>query len=109
MYNTQDRVDMAMKRAKKIQKKERNILLTKMYILSVTLGILDIYLISTFTNSGESKSKEEWMFGATMLFSDAGGYVLVAVCTFVIAVIITVICMKKHQNSEEDQENKEKN
>jgi len=33
--------------------------------------------------------------GAMMLFGDAGGYVLVAVVSFALAVIITVVCFRR--------------
>jgi len=51
--------------------------------------------------------------GSTMLFDGVGGYVLVAVISFIAAVIITVICIrlqKKHRekmNPERDNEREE--
>ena len=32
--------------------------------------------------------------GATMLFENAGGYVLLAICSFMVGVVVTVLCLK---------------
>ena len=43
--------------------------------------------------------------GATMLFEDAGGYVLAAVLAFMLGVIITVLCIRfrrKHESEQAD-------
>jgi hypothetical protein len=45
--------------------------------------------------------------GATMLFEDAGGYVLAAVLAFMLGVIVTVLCIRyraKHESEQADTE-----
>ena len=39
--------------------------------------------------------------GTSMLSDSAGGYVLVGVISFVLAVFITVVCMRRHRDSQE--------
>lgn len=48
--------------------------------------------------------------GATMLFEDAGGYVLAAVLAFMLGVIVTVLCIRcrAKRNSGQDDEGKER-
>lgn len=40
-------------------------------------------------------------YGAILLIDGMGGYVLTAVVTFLIATVITVVCMKKHDLNQE--------
>lgn len=51
------------------------------------------------------------MYGAILLHESAGGYVLLAVATFMLAVVITVVCMRLHerekQKQKQEQEHKE--
>ena len=37
--------------------------------------------------------------GATMLFENAGGYVLVAVAAFMLGVVITVVCLRRNRSN----------
>lgn len=49
--------------------------------------------------------------GATMLFENAGGYVLAAVLAFMLGVIITVLCIryrKKHESGQDAEEKERK-
>ena len=39
--------------------------------------------------------------GTSMLSESAGGYVLVGVISFVVAVFITVVCMRRHKDGQE--------
>lgn len=43
------------------------------------------------------------MYGAILLHEGAGGYVLVAVAVFTLAVVITVICMRLHERERQKQ------
>ena len=43
------------------------------------------------------------MYGAILLHEGAGGYVLVAVAAFTLAVVITVICMRLHERERQKQ------
>ena len=54
------------------------------------------------------------LYGAMLLFEDAGGYVLAAVLSFAAAVVITVLCIhsrertKKNKNNDNTEENEKK-
>lgn len=45
--------------------------------------------------------------GAMLLYEDAGGYVLVGVVSFVVAVFITVLCMRSQNKPRQGDRNKE--
>ncbi len=48
------------------------------------------------------------MYGAILLHEGAGGYVLVAVAAFTLAVVITVICMRLHERERQKQKRERK-
>ena len=43
------------------------------------------------------------MYGTILLHENVGGYVLVAVAVFTLAVVITVICMRLHERERQKQ------
>ena len=46
------------------------------------------------------------MYGAILLHEGVGGYVLVAMTAFVLAVVITVVCMRLHEREKKQQKRK---
>ena len=44
------------------------------------------------------------MYGAILLHEDAGGYVLVAVISFTVAVVITALCIKFRKKGQKSQD-----
>jgi len=44
------------------------------------------------------------MYGAILLHEDAGGYVLVAVISFTVAVVITALCIKFRKRGQKSQD-----
>jgi len=57
-------------------------------ITTVSLGGVAAALI------GERQGSVAGLYGSTMLLEDAGGYVLVGVIAFSLAVVITVLCIR---------------
>ena len=51
---------------------------------------------------------EQGMYGTMLLYDGAGGYVLVGVVSFTVAVIVTALCMK-YRNREKRQDPEEEN
>ncbi|WP_317856165.1 hypothetical protein [Chakrabartyella piscis] len=100
MYDTQTRIDMVKVSARKMKEKQRNAWITRLSVLCCVLVGQEMYLISYLGSGGQYHSEESWMFGATMLFTDAGGYVLVAVLTFVLAAILTGLCMRSQEKKQ---------
>ncbi len=40
--------------------------------------------------------------GSTLLYEEAGGYVLTAIVAFVIGTVVTIICVRKHKKEKEE-------
>ena len=70
---------------------------TRIGILSgvaLSIMIFSIALLYQFSGFGSPDTIQMYGFGALMLSDDAGGYVLVGVLSFVLAVVLTLGCIK---------------
>ena len=108
MYNTEMRVAMVVRRVNLLRRKRKNSLMAK-------LSILCLMLMGSLTGAisvwgGQRQVSVRGLYGATMLFEDAGAYVLVSVIAFAAAVAITMLCIrygekgKKKENKMEDEQ-----
>lgn len=95
MYDTQTRMYLLKDRVISRQKALHSALIFKLSVLSCCVLLINISIISYFSDASTLQSNDNWFYGSTMLSSNAGGYVLVAIISFVIAVIFTVFCMHK--------------
>lgn len=94
MYDTAERLRQVKVRAEALrQKRERRALRA----LSLLCLALSFALIHTFTQvvRGQRGASVQQMLGATLMFEDAGAYVLVGVISFSAAVLITVLCLRR--------------
>lgn len=67
----------------------------KTVALGMTCCALTVFLAGLIMNDGAHKGSTAGMYsGATMLFENAGGYVLAAVAAFMAGVVITVLCIR---------------
>jgi uncharacterized membrane protein len=65
-------------------------------------------LFLLYESSGTHPSGGPDMYcGSTMLFEDAGGYVLVAVIAFMIGVLVTVVLKRRRKKKEKQEQNAE--
>jgi uncharacterized membrane protein len=71
-------------------------------VLSAVLSICLILLI--FAGGAHSGSSAGMYSGATMLFGEAGGYVLAAVAAFMAGVIVTVLIIRKRKRDRQKEE-----
>ena len=100
MYDTEKRVELVKKRMYECRRrKERH----RVYHLSALLflslaGALGTVQIQPMDAAG--------MYGAILLHEGVGGYVLVAMTAFVLAVVITVVCMRLHEREKKQQKQK---
>ena len=78
----------------KKQREKRNELFCKS--ACVILSCLLVYCIGALPEPYTSAAVAEYC-GAILLVGGVGGYVLTAVLTFIVATIITVICIKKRK------------
>ncbi len=92
MYDTETRVAMVARRVNVLHRKWENRLsgVLSMLCLLLTGGIIAV--IGTL--GGRGQGSVAGLYGTTMLFEDAGGYVLVGVIAFIAAVAITVLCIR---------------
>ena len=51
------------------------------------------------TAAGQPQINARGMYGSILLHEDAGGYVLVAVVSFVTAVVFTLLCVKLRERN----------
>ena len=93
-YETDEAIRMIEKKALELKIKQ---LRTRIGILSgvaLTVVVFSVALLYQLTGFGSPDSIQMYGFGALMLSDDAGGYVLVGVLSFVLAVVITLGCIK---------------
>ncbi len=81
----------AKSRDLKVRKLRRNVgFLAVSLAIVLTFFAVTVYEYAGFGMVGAGYSK----YGAFMLPDDAGGYVLVGVISFIVAVIVTLLCLK---------------
>ena len=103
MYDTEKRVELVKKRVhEKYRRKKRRGICR----LSALCTALSAFLVGTVhTAAGQTQITARGMYGSILLHEDAGGYVLVAVVSFVTAVVFTLLCVKlreRKQKSDSD-------
>lgn len=93
MHNTEERVRLAQLRAKELHHKRENRLIGG---LASLCGVLSFFLIGTVgAITGGGRGNVSGLYGSMLLFDEAGGYVLVGVVSFTVAVVITLICIRR--------------
>ena len=107
MYDTEKRVALVKKR---IAEHRRRQVRRSIRSLSALCVLLFLSLVGTVGTVQGQPMDTAGMYGAILLHEGAGGYVLVAVVSFVaaaavftLAVVITVICMRLHERERQKQ------
>ena len=100
MYDTAERVRQVRLRAGQLHRKRENRLLGGLSSLCAVLAFSLIGSIAAMTGGGQGGTVPG-LYGAMLLFEDAGGYVLAAVLSFAIATVITVLCIRSREKSKE--------
>ena len=100
VMTSEERIISLHERAKTLKRRrDRNILRVWG---SLCAGLTTVLMIAASSLSGTSHTILKGAFTGTSMLSDrVGGYVLVGVVSFVLAVFITVLCMRKHRAGEE--------
>ena len=102
MYDTARRVTLVKQRvretARRRQRRE-----------AISLSAACMLLCAALTQAagavvGPGQTAAWGVFGAMLLREDAGGYVLVAVISFTVAVVITVLCIKFRKRGQKSQD-----
>ena len=102
MYDTEKRVELVKKRVhEKYRRKKRRGICR----LSALCTALSAFLVGTVhTAAGQTQITARGMYGTILLHEDAGGYVLVAVISFTVAVVITALCIKFRKKGQKSQD-----
>ena len=105
MYDTEKRVELVKKRMYEYRRrKERH----RVYHLSALCALLFLSLAGALGTVQIQPMDAAGMYGAILLHEGVGGYVLVAMTAFVLAVVITVVCMRLHEREKKQQKPYEK-
>ena len=103
MYDTEKRVELVKKRIYEYcRRKEQH----RVYHLSVLCSLLFLSLVGALGTVQIQPMDAAGMYGAILLHEGVGGYVLVAITAFVLAVVITVVCMRLHEREKIQQKQK---
>ena len=92
MYDTAMRVKLVKIRIRKKQRQHEKFNFYKLAVLCVILSSSLVYMV--YDAIGINKAVTYGMYGSILLHEDAGGYIMVAIISFIAAVIITFICIK---------------
>lgn len=87
--------------SRKIRKLRRSIVsLSALCAALIGLAVFSLYSFISFSEVGSSHS----VYGTLMISNEAGGYVLVGVVSFFVAVAVTLLCIyiKKRKESEKE-------
>ena len=109
MYDIKMRVVIVTRRVSMLHRKRENRLTARLSVLCLMLMGSLIGVIRAWGGGGQGRVTG--LYGTMMLLKDAGGYVLVGVIAFILAVAITVLCIryrereKKIQDKHEEDQN----
>lgn len=96
MYGVMKRVELVNRRAAKLRLKKEKQTAAKLFFLYMALFFaIASSVVSLSTTPG---GMVMGMYGTTMMLERAGGYVLVAVVAFALAVVLTVFYMRYKNN-----------
>ena len=101
MYDTETRVCLVKQR---VAEKRRRQEWRGIYRLSALCMTLFLSLVRMVGAVQGQPMEAPGMYGTILLHEDAGGYVLVAVISFTVAVVITALCIKFRKRGQKSQD-----
>ena len=99
MYETKKRVSEAKLRAAHMIEKKEKRAIRCLSALCVIFSCLLVGAIAELSGGTDKAALVQGMNGATLLSESTGGYVLVAVVSFIAAVCLTLLCIKIREKS----------
>lgn len=106
MYDTEKRVELVKKRMYEYRRRKERHRVYHLSALSALCALLFLSLAGALGTVQIQPMDAAGMYGAILLHEGVGGYVLVAMTAFVLAVVITVICMRLHEREKKQQKQK---
>ena len=101
MYDTEKRIELVKKRMYEYHRRQEWRTVCRLFVLCTMLflslvGAMEIMQSQPINATG--------MYGTILLHEGAGGYVLVAVISFTVAVVITALCIKFRKRGQKSQD-----
>ncbi|HZK42352.1 MAG TPA: hypothetical protein VFD14_05190 [Clostridia bacterium] len=93
MRDLADRIRLVKERARALRDKREKRFLWALTALSLMLSLALFQVLAGVTGDQRGASVQD-MLGATLLYEDAGAYVLVGLVSFFLAVTITALCLR---------------
>ena len=106
MYETKKRVSEAKLRAAHMIEKKEKRAIRCLSALCVIFSCLLVGAIAELSGGTGKEALVQGMNGATLLSESTGGYVLVAVVSFIAAVCLTLLCIKIREKSIHNEQGK---
>ena len=103
MYDTAERIRRAKRAARQLVRQQERKALRQLGTLCAALALALTGALTHF--AGSIPGTVQGAYGATLLAESAGGYVLVGVAAFVIAVALTVVCMRLYERDKRNEDN----
>ena len=101
MYDTEKRIELVKKRMHEYHRRQERRTVCR---LSVLCTLLFLSLVGAMGIMQNKPINVTGMYGTILLHEDAGGYVLVAVISFTVAVVITALCIKFRKKGQKSQD-----
>ena len=101
MYDTEKRIELVKKRMHEYHRRQERRAVCR---LSVLCTLLFLSLVGATGIMQSQPINVTGMYGTILLHEDAGGYVLVAVISFTVAVVITALCIKFRKREQKSQD-----
>lgn len=98
MFDTEERVIRAKQRADQLVQKRNRRIIRGLSTLCIALSCCLAGVIGKLSEGG-GEAVVQGMNGATLLSESTGGYVLVAVISFLVAVVFTLLCVRLHERN----------
>lgn len=96
MQDTKERIRKVKLLARKMQYKRENRLIRALTGLCLILSLSLVGAVGLMTGAGGATVSG--LYGTILLYEDAGGYVLVGLIAFALAVVITTLCLRYREN-----------
>ena len=98
MYDTEKRIELVKKRMHEYHRRQERRTVCR---LSVLCTLLFLSLVGAMGIMQNKPINVTGMYGTILLHEDAGSYVLVAVISFTVAVVITALCQIQKKRTKE--------
>ncbi len=101
MRSTEERINLMHRRTEELLNRREKRIMTGMGSVSAFLGLI-LVVFTVYSVGVPGAITDAAMAGTSMLADSVGGYVMVAVISFIVAVVITATCLKYRQGKPDE-------